>query len=508
MKQINRLLLTAVLALSAAGAVAQELRSAYFTEDFKYRHDMNPAFGNDQGYLAFPSLGNLNIGIQGTNGLGDFLYNNPRPGGKKTVTFMHPDISYNDAMKPFSGDGVKVTANVRLTLLSAGFKAFGGYNTIEINERTMMGASLPTSLLRFAKGIDNRDYSFDALSARAWSYGEIALGHSRDINEKLRVGAKLKVLLGLANANIEMENMHANLSGDTWVMEGKARGEVNIKGFYFENVEKEYKSDYDYVKNQPRPNKTYQKVDDMDIDGFGIGGFGLGIDLGAVYKFDENLTLSAALTDLGFINWSNTAVAETPGGKFEFKGFHDISVKDDHAQPGQTLDEQADNYSDQLTDFFNLEDKGNSGSRTTMLSATANIGAEYTCPYYRKLSAGLLLSHHFAGKNFSWTEGRLSVNYKPLNWLDGGVNLAVNSFTTSFGWVLNIHPKGFNFFVGMDHLITKTNQDMIPTSANANLVLGINIGIGKKAKKIKKVEEIEAVPEEITPVEEPQGTQI
>lgn len=53
--------------------------------------------------------------------------------------------------------------------------------------------------------------------------------------------------------------------------------------------------------------------------------------------------------------------------------------------------------------------------------------------------------------------------------------MSVNSFTTSFGWVLNIHPKGFNFFVGMDHILGKQSKESIPLSSNASLTIGMNV---------------------------------
>ena len=80
-----------------------------------------------------------------------------------------------------------------------------------------------------------------------------------------------------------------------------------------------------------------------------------------------------------------------------------------------------------------------------------------TMPFYRKLSVGLLSSSRLQGDN-SWTEARLSANWSPLKWLNGGMNVAINYFTASSGWVLNIHPKGYNFFVGMDHILGRQSK--------------------------------------------------
>ena len=46
------------------------------------------------------------------------------------------------------------------------------------------------------------------------------------------------------------------------------------------------------------------------------------------------------------------------------------------------------------------------------------------------------------------------------------------------GWVLNIHPKGFNIFVGMDHIQGKQTKDGVPLSSNSSLVIGMNIAWG------------------------------
>lgn len=491
MKTFNsyrKALLAVVLTASVGTMMAQELNSAYFTQDYKYRHQLNPAFGNDQGYVAIPILGNLNIKAQGNVGVGDFLFANPnygKPGEKKTVTFMHPSISYDEAMSGFSSNGLQELFDLRLTILSVGFKGMGGYNTIELNEKTSFGLSLPRSLVEFAKDVRNNNYSFDKLGVNAESYAELAFGHSRDINDKLRVGAKLKLLVGAARANLEVDDMHASMVGDKWVLEGKARAELNAKGAIMKTKVEEYKSRYQtnadgtpkLDANGEKIPQTYKRVDGIDMDEAGVGGFGLGIDLGGVYKINDDITVSAAITDLGFISWETTLVAENSGLPFEFDGFHDVAVKGGYADKDEsTFKEKGQDYSDQLADFLNLQDKGDEGGQSSMLSATINAGVEYTLPVYRKISFGFLGQHHFAGKNFSWTEGRLSANWTPLKWLDGGISLGMNTFSTSMGWVLNIHPKGFNFFLGMDHLIGKTNKDFVPVSdANFNIAMGMNV---------------------------------
>jgi len=462
---ITKYLVAVLMTATATTITAQELNSAYFTQDFKYRHDLNPAFGNDQGYVAIPILGNLSLRMQGNFGVGDMLFQNPTTGNYDR-TFMHPEVSYDDAMAGFNSGSNRLAAELGLTLLSVGFKGFGGYNTIEVRENTRASIQLPYELFDFAKNTQNKNYQFDDIGVNAMSYAELALGHSRQITRDLRVGAKLKVLLGVARADLAIEGMQANLQGDQWLItSGKAQGEINMKGIVIPDKTDEYKDGTKY---------THADLGDIDIDGGGISGFGLGIDLGAEYRIIDGLKVSAAVTDLGYINWSNDILLTQINGTFKFNGFHDLAVKNESAPAGSTFDEQADAYSDQLSDFVNLKNHGDQGSKSSSLAATANVGVEYQLPMYKALSFGLLGQHHFNG-DYSWTEGRLSANWAPLNWLNGGVNFAMSTYSTSFGWILNIHPKKFNIFIGMDHIKGKSTKEGVPLSSNASVAVGLNV---------------------------------
>ncbi len=467
MKSIyNKVCAVAAMALVAGGTMAQGLNSAYYTNDYKFRHTMNPAFGNDQNYVSVPALGNVNVALHGNFGYEDVVMDNPLYGkgsDKKMTTFMHPDISVGDALDGFSTGNNRIVGNVGLTILSAGFKAFGGYNTVELNSKTSFGVSLPYELFAFAKNIGNNTYNIGDINMNAQSYAELAFGHSRQIDERLRVGAKVKLLFGVARGDVEFKNVTADLaSNDKWTISGDAKTNMSLKGFAYKSKEHEYKNE---------SKGTYETVNDMNVDGAGLGGFGLAFDLGGIYKIDDDWTVNAAVLDLGFISWSNNVQASNHMKSFEFDGFRDLAVKEGR---GETFDDKADTYGDQLADFANLTDDGDQGGRTTGIGATINVGCEYNLPVYRPITFGLLSSTRINGP-YSWTEGRLSANWVPLSWIDGGVSFAVNSFTASMGWVLNIHPKGYNFFIGMDHLLGSMSKEAIPLSSNASINLGMSV---------------------------------
>ena len=300
---IKHFALAAIMAASGGVVQAQELNSAYFMDGMTSRHELNPAFGNDQSYFSFPLLGSLNLKLQGNFGLQDVLFKNPNS-GYYNRTFMHPDVSVSEALSGFNKGANKITEDISITILSAGFKGLGGYNTIELKERSVGGISLPYELFEFAKDLNNRSYEFDEIRAKANLYTELAFGHSHQVSEKLRIGAKVKLLFGHANADLTIEDMKANLVGNQWQLSSKkAEANINMKGIKFKNKTSDYKV-----------SGTYEHVDlgETDIDGMGVSGFGLGLDLGAEYEVIEGLKVSAAVKDIGFISWKNNYLLKSP----------------------------------------------------------------------------------------------------------------------------------------------------------------------------------------------------
>ena len=264
MKYINKYMALGLLSMCSLHAMAQQLNSAYFTNDYKFRHTMNPAYGNEQNYVSMPGFGNVNVSTMGNFGYEDVIFDNPMfPSTSKDrlTTFMNPYISTADALKGFNSGDNKILGDVSITVLSAGFKGFGGYNTVELNARTSFGMSMPYELFEFAKNTGNRTYNIGNISANGQAFAELAFGHSRQINEKLRVGAKVKLLFGAGRGDVNIDNVKADLAADDkWTVSGHAKSEVSVKGFTYKTEEKEYKEE---------GRGTYQYVNDVDVDGAG-----------------------------------------------------------------------------------------------------------------------------------------------------------------------------------------------------------------------------------------------
>lgn len=462
MKTIKSIIAVAIWGLASA-ATAQNLNSGYFTDGYLYRHTLNPAFGNDQSYVAMPALGNLNVGMNSNLRVDDILFNV----NGRTALFLNPQVSTSEFLDGIH-DKNKITENLRLQILGTGFKAFGGYNTFEINARQDLGLNIPGSLFRLAKeGIENKTYDISNFNAHAGGYAEIALGHSRQINDQLRVGAKLKVLLGIANIDANFKKAQLTLGENEWIGITDAEIQASIKSMKYEIEETE--------RGPEGEETTHKYVSGLDIDSWGINGFGLAFDLGAEYKLDKNWAFSASLLDLGYIGWNNNYVASTNGERQINTDKYIFNVDEDASN---SFENEADRLMEGLSALYELQDNGDMGSRSKALAATMNLGVQYTPDFYDKLSFGLLNSTRMAGK-YSWTEFRLSANVAPTNIFSASANMALGTYGTSFGWILNFHPSGFNLFVGMDHTLGKLAKQGVPLSGRANVNIGINFPFGR-----------------------------
>lgn len=443
LNNIKYTLAAGFVAVAAMSLSAQDTYSGYFLDNYTYRYQMNPAMGNRSAFVSMPVLGNMNIGLAGNLHTTSLFRNITVDGQKKTVLFTHPGVS--DPMSGFK-DVNRLGFNTKLNILSGGFKAWGGYNTISINAHAGMDFHLPKSLFSvLAEGISNTTYNIDDIRARALGYAEIMLGHSRDIPQVpgLRAGINMKFLLGLGYAQMDMNHTKMVLGEDAW--------RINSDGFMRMSLG-DAKFKYDSDGNW----------DGIDMNGFSLNGFGVAFDLGATYEWND-FTFSLAFNDLGFINYKNAQVARADA---EF-------TTDDYIFNVNDMDPTLDNLTDDLKEIFRFrEDKSESFNHT--LGAVMNVGVDYKLPYYRRLHFGLLNHTVFAGP-YTTTEFRLSANVAPVDIFSANVNLVAGTYGFGFGWMLNLNlRKGFNLYLGMDRIPGKVSKQFIPLNSNMSFNFGMN----------------------------------
>lgn len=458
-KTYRHLAATLLLATAVAPAAAQEFRTAAFMQTNNYRHQINPAM-LDEAYVGMPFFGQINVGATGNIGLKNFVYKldgNPR---YDLTTFMSPTVSAGEFLGDLH-DKNRADVYVNYNIFSVGFKAFKGINLVELNVRSNTNVSLPYELFDFMKTAGAKEtYHLQDIGVRSQNYLELALGHSHRINDQWTVGAKLKFLIGGAYADFSADQLDVTMNGDQWRIVGDARLKAAVLS-----------SEFDYEdpsKNAPDGRRRVKGLDDVS---FGLPGFGLGVDLGATFKVTKDLTLSAAINDLGFINWSKVKHASSRGD-YTFDGLEDIYAGSNNTG-GNKLGDQFESLGDDLEEMFSVYDDGE-GSESQALAATINIGAEYTLPAYRNLRFGFLYTSRLHGL-YSYHQGLLSATIRPVKCLEASVNTAVSSTGCTFGAALSLRAKHYNFFIGSDRIFGKVSKEFIPlNSLNANVTMGMS----------------------------------
>ena len=452
---MNKYIKTAILSATAVlsfGAVAQNTNSAYFIEGYTHRHELNPAFGNEKNYISIPAVGNINAAMRGTIGLENIFYNVDG----QTTTFLNPavDASFLNDINDLS----RLGGDMNFSLMSAGFKAFNGYNTVSINVKGNFNSLIPKTLFSFMKeGLENKTYDISNFDIHTDVYGEIAIGHSHQLGDKWRIGGAVKFILGGANVDARFNKAQLTLGEDAWSAVTNAEIQASVKGLNYETEINEA-TNHEYVSG-------------MEADESGLNGFGMAVDLGAEFKPNKYWSISVALLDLGYIKWNNNMVASTGGDKSFTTDAYSFSVD---ADAPNFIGDELEKMVDDLSAIYELEDKGDMGPRTTTLAATLNIGAEFALPVYDKLKFGLLNSTCFQG-DYTWTEFRLGANINPVKPLSLGANVAVGTYGWGFGWMANVNVTGFNLFLGMDRTLGKLTKEGLPLSSNGSVNLGVNI---------------------------------
>ncbi|MDE5773734.1 MAG: hypothetical protein K2H86_04680, partial [Muribaculaceae bacterium] len=275
----------------------------------------------------------------------------------------------------------------------------------------------------------------------------------------LKAGAAFKMLCCLSNVDAYFNKAQLQLGTDQWI--GITNADI-----YASFKDARFKTEY----NEDAGRKY---VNGLDINSFGISGFGIGFDLGATYKW-RDFNFSLALLDLGFISWNNVQYASTEGDRTVNTDAYTFQIGDKKDENGEVIENHTwDDLKNNISDLYQLSYVKDHGSRTRGLRATLNWAVDYEFPYYRNLHFGMVNSTNF-NNLFTTTEFRFSANVQPVKCFSASANMVAGTYGVGFGWLVNVNVTGFNFFLGMDHTLGKLAKQGIPLNSNAEVNLGIN----------------------------------
>lgn len=456
MNKIKTTIIASIATLLSLTATAQQFHSSYFMSTSDMRHHLNPAL-LDHAYLTIPGTGSLNLSATGNLGYSDLIYKLQDNPEYNQTTFMSPTVTSDEFLKNIKNRNA-VNLYLNESILSIGFKGLSGYNLLEFNIKSINNITLPRELFAFMKDTGHKEhYKLSDIGLHSQNYGEIVLGHSHKINQRLRIGAKIKILLGIAYADLDTKNMDITMNDQKWTIDADTRLSSAIMNNQFK-----------YSDEQSPDGR--RRVDGIDIDSFKLPGLGFALDLGATFRLNNNWQLSAAINDIGIIKWKNTLRASS-SGHYEFDGFEDIYITGDNPTDNK-IGKQFENIGDDLEDMFSIYDDGTTNTTST-LAATINLGAEYTLPTYDKLKFGILYSGRMAGL-YSSHRAMLAANLRPISWFELNLNSAITSYGTTLGGAICLKAPHFALTIGADAILNKCTKQYIPLE---NTNAGINISM-------------------------------
>ena len=450
---VSMLLLTVV-------SYAQTSNSAYFLEGFNQRFQLNPALTPGRNvYVAIPGLSNIMVDAQGNVGIGNFLFDSKSKEGMLT-TFMSPDVDAKDFLDALP-DAAQFNIGLNMDLFAVGIGTKSSFTTFNVKLRNNEQVSLPKELFGFMKSsLAQGDYLIENINVNSISYLEWSLTHSHKIGENLTIGAGLKFIEGIAYADMTIDEIDARLSDDSWKVKSNGTLRASIPGAKFK---------YD-AENKSLDDVTFE--DNVVVP----SSFGFAMDLGAEYDFEDlvkGLKVSASITDLGFVNWTNMNTFATDNKEYvTFDGFDDYDVDAEN-------DDAMDKLEDDFEDMVRLYQTADNGKESIGLDATFRLGASYDMPMVDWLSFGQLFT--VRSGLYPYFESRTSVCLSPCGWFNATGNLGFTSYGTTMGLVLNLHPAGFNFFVAVDRLKADFNPQYVPMyDFGVNFSLGLSLAFGDK----------------------------
>jgi hypothetical protein len=299
-------------------------------------------------------------------------------------------------------------------------------------------------------------------------YREFGLSYSLKAGTKWTYGARVKLLSG-------MENLSVNNSEFTWVTDPQ-----------------DYSWDISAAYSVNSSGLTNEALENYNIFS-GRGNTGYGLDLGVEYQLNDAINLSAAVSDLGFINWtSNNVMYTTNDFNFQFDGI-DILALNDSTAIGDLISETYGSAIDSINPILD-----STSVYQTRLHPRVLIGGNYQLS--EKINLGLLLHGQFFGPATKYAAS-VSASYNL-----GNAFSAVASYTATDNTYNNV-GLGIMFDKGPVQMYAITDNILgvnVSAARNIHARVGVNLTFGKRAMQPEELDKGgDLITEAVMPEPEP-----
>jgi hypothetical protein len=479
---INNLrnLLVIFLAVVFSDVAAQNSQVLYYM-NLPQNHLLNPALRpSNTFYIGLPGVTGVNINVNNNfiRCFSDIFMHSES--GDSIITFLHPDYNVDDFLAKIK-DKNSIEPEAGIQLFGLGFNAGKNlYMFIDIIERVQGNVVVPRDLIVLAmkgnEGFVGNNIDLTSLRGDLKYFREAGFGLSGNITSRLRVGARGKLLFGLASVSIKNRSLGIRVNDD-YSHTFNADLTVNLSG---------------PVKVIPDEDNSVGSIE-IDDSGFdsdmekldyllNTRNLGLGLDLGAEYTITDKILISASITDLGYIPWKSNVSNLIADTSFMFRGFNLTDV----IEGTKTFEEVSDEMLDSLENSLKLAEGKN--KFTTYLPVGFTIGGQYKLT--KSFSVGLLSYSRLIGKQLKESLS-LSANLNLGNAFSTSISYTMaNQRYDNLGAGLSFRAGIFQLYVVGDKIpvrwnkiITGGNKIPLPETFNTlNLRAGLNLTFGNRVK--------------------------
>lgn len=368
------------------------------------------------------------------------------------------------------GNKLSIEANAEVSLFYLGIRTKNMYFNLSANERISAVARIPKDFFQLAL-YGNGDplnfgevLDFSGLGARANYYHEIGFGVTRNITENFTVGARLKMLFGVANLETTDISSQFITSQDSI--------HLSVNRFEMQNTGSGY-LDATAIGDrflEDLPFKSPSK--------------GYALDLGARYWVSKRLSIAGSIKDLGKINWQgDTKVTNVDPIFYSFKGFDILDILDGGVFSGP---DPIQDEIDSVTNLFSANEVVGASYKTN-LTGQVYLSADYQVGKIHNFGA-MFYSDVYQGALRPEFTGFYTLKLGQV--FSAGLNAGYKNKTlTNIGAGISVKAGGMQIFASSDNIMAFAK----PTAAKVvDVRFGFNLAIGKiKDEKRKKREKKE-----------------
>ncbi len=494
-KEIILIVLTTLLinGFNLQQTYSQQDNGMYFMKLVPQNNYLNPAIQNDyKFYLGAPMLSSMHYNFNSGLSFNDVIYYDNEL--DSVVLFLASEEYQDNFIKKLNRSKNLIGFENHISIGSIGFRVNDIFINLDIQTKMDHSMNLPADMAEFILNgnydyINDKylNYDLSKFDINASVYQEYSVGASYPINEQLTVGARPKLIFGLYNISTTDQNITLNSSSETLSLNADITLNAAIPGLQIEY-------DEEGLVDSLYPSEDMGKE-------FSSGLFankGLGLDLGAVYKFDDKITFYGSLIDLGWIRWKNNANNFSLISSYDFGGIDasDFITKNKDENTDETdTSNFGSQFLDTLKEAFEIHTSQN--PYTTGLSPKLYLGGTYKV--HEKIELGVLSRSQIYNGRFK-QQLTLSANFMPLKFFNATVSYTIRNFTfDNFGYGLAYKFGPFNTYVIIDksmflsrwdEVIAPDTDTPIPIPHNFkkySIRFGANLifGSGDKDKSLK-----------------------